>query len=62
MSQGLERFMDQLHKACDEMDGKNPDHDLIKERIAAAIAATGLRRVMLMEEDLKLRLKQLTHA
>ena len=61
MAQGLERFMLQLEKACDELDGKNPDHDIIKERIAAAMAAAQVKRVQLMEDALKLKAnKQIT--
>jgi hypothetical protein len=59
MAAGLDRFMDQLIKATDELDGKNPDHDIIKERIAAAMAAAQVRRVQLMEEAQKMKLKAL---
>ena len=50
MAQGLERFMEQLVKACDELDSGRADHDIVKERIAAAMAAAQVKRVMLMEE------------
>ena len=59
MAQGLERFMLQLEKACDELDSGKADHDTVKERVAAAMAAAQVRRVMLMEEQWKEKVKLL---
>jgi hypothetical protein len=53
MMQVSDRFMQQLEKACDEMDGKNPDHDLIRDRIATVMAAAAYKRVQIMEDMMK---------
>lgn len=59
MAQGLERFMIQLEKACDELDSGKADHDTVKERIAAAMAAAQVVRVQLMQEQWKEKTKLL---
>ena len=57
MAQGLERAMDVLEAVFDELDREEGkiNHDRVKERIAAAMAAAQVRRVQLMDGQLKLK-------
>jgi hypothetical protein len=56
MAQGLERAMEQIEKAFDELDVRNPDHDRVKERIAGAMAMAQVKRIQLMEQTMRLRM------
>jgi DNA-binding PadR family transcriptional regulator len=58
-AQGLERAREQIEKAFDALDSGKADHDTVKERIAGAMAMAQVRRIQLMEEAQKLRLKAL---
>jgi hypothetical protein len=53
VAQGLERAMMQLEKAWDSLDSGKPDHDIIRDRIASAMAAAQVKRIQLMEQMLK---------
>lgn len=54
----LSRYFRAIDEALDELATKQPNHDTVKEKIAAGMAAAGLRRNELAEEALKLKAQE----
>jgi len=56
----LERAEQQLLNAFDALDKPRPDHDVIKERIAGAMAAAQVVRASVARDVMRLRLGEKT--